>query len=228
MQVFIWRSYLGQPAWFDDVQQLFFACQDRLMQGKEHTMIEMYLSGRVQRQFGKAQDRPDDQYMAIFVRSKTQSSWGWYIPAHEAVQIFMQLVAKPWPYDQGQADLGTTQTYRDQFRPPLRLTIPGTPSTQRKARGRGAGRGRGDQDQVGRGLALDQLVQDQAFPNQQEGQQRQDAPRQDQDLGHQDGHQDRIPTPPRDGDQDQPHIQPPLQPDPKDFVVAGPRTSIDN
>lgn len=31
MTVFTWHPYLGRPGWADDVQELFFACQDRLM-----------------------------------------------------------------------------------------------------------------------------------------------------------------------------------------------------
>lgn len=49
MQVFTWHLYLGRPRWADDVHQIFYACQDRFMQGRKHMMIERYLPWRVQR-----------------------------------------------------------------------------------------------------------------------------------------------------------------------------------
>ena len=85
------------------------------MQGREHTMIERYLPGGVQRQFRELQDRPDDGYVVVFACSMAQVSWGHGIPASKAIESFRNLVARLWAYDQGLADPGTSQAYRDWF-----------------------------------------------------------------------------------------------------------------
>lgn len=73
-------------------------------------MIERYLLGRVQHQFGEPQDQPNNNYVAVFSRTMSQVSWGQYIPASEVVDSFRHLVARPWAYDQGLADPGMTHT----------------------------------------------------------------------------------------------------------------------
>lgn len=45
------------------------------MYGRQHTMIERYLPDCVARQFGDTQDRPDDQYVAIFTHTTRESTW---------------------------------------------------------------------------------------------------------------------------------------------------------
>lgn len=52
-------------------------------------MIEQYLLEKMARQFRDVQDRPDDAYRAIFVRSATKVPiWGPTIPALEVVDSF--------------------------------------------------------------------------------------------------------------------------------------------
>lgn len=78
-------------------------------------MIERYLPGHVQHQFGEPQDWLDDDYVVVFSCTMSQVSWGRYILASEAMENFRHLVARPWAYDQGLADPGVTHAYKDWF-----------------------------------------------------------------------------------------------------------------